>query len=589
MKISGKSNTKQWRITIRNKLLVTSLAILIIPALLVGSMSIWVSARESDLQMENNLRNTVHMTAELIVSFEDAVKKGALRKEEAQEKMKQLLLGPKHPDGTRTINSNIDIGEHGYFFVLNDQGDLVAHPTQEGEKFWDKQTSDGFYHIRDMLQKGQLPGGGVTVYRWPLPDSKVEAMKIAYSLRDPNWGWTIVAGSYIKDYNAGQQRIVQGTVYTLLGCIIAGGIIVILFSLRLTRPIVRLTLLAKQVAAGDLSQRAIAIHNRDEIGDLYASFQTMHSRLRDLTEGLLSHANALSSASRDLSVTFGETTVAADQISVSAQEVALSNESQKRSLQESTNAMEELSASAQRIASTSSIALEASQVTLSHAEQGNELITQSTDQMLAVSTTVGALALIVNQLNERSHQIGEIIDAMSSISSQTNLLALNAAIEAARAGEEGKGFAVVADEIRNLAERSKKSALVVTELIQAILTDINKASAAMDQGEQEVQSGVDSIRHSGEAFRRILVATRSAVYHVQETSAAAEQISARSQEFNASLQEIDHMAVRSDYLAQTISTATAGQLLAMEEISALADSMNRISEEMLLLVKHFKL
>nr|WP_286154973.1 methyl-accepting chemotaxis protein [Bacillus sp. FJAT-27264] len=251
--------------------------------------------------------------------------------------------------------------------------------------------------------------------------------------------------------------------------------------------------------------------------------------------------------------------------------------------------MEQLSASAQRITSTSSTAFEASQVTLSHAEHGNGLITKSADQMLAVSTTVGKLSLIINQLNERSHQIGEIIDAMTAISSQTNLLALNAAIEAARAGEQGKGFAVVADEIRKLAERSRTSAMEVTELIQVILIDINKAATAMDQGDQEVQIGVDSIRHSGEAFQRILLATRSAVYHVQETSAAAEQISASSQEFNASLQEIDRMAVWSNDLAQTISTSTAEQLTTMEEISASADSMSQISEEMLLLVKQFKL
>jgi methyl-accepting chemotaxis protein len=589
MKTQTKPNTRQWRFTIRNKLLVISFAILIIPALLVGSMSIWVSARESDAQTETNLRNTVHMAAELIVSFDYAVIKGTLRKEEAQEKMKQLLLGPMQPDGTRTINTNIDIGKHGYFFILNDQGDLVAHPTQEGESFWDKQTIDGFYHIRDMLQKAQKPGGGVTVYRWPLPNSEANAMKIAYSLRDPNWGWTIVAGSYIKDYNAGQQHIVQGTVYTLLGCIAVGGIIVILFAMRLTRPIVQLTQQAKQVAAGDLSQKVNAIHSRDEIGDLYASFQIMHSRLRELTQGLLSHADALSSASRDLSVTFGETAAATNRISASTQEVALSNETQKSSLLASTHAMEELSASAHRIASTSSTAFEASQATLSHAENGNSMIAQSADQMLAVSTTVGDLSLIVNQLNERSHQIGEIIDAMTNISSQTNLLALNAAIEAARAGEEGKGFAVVADEIRKLAERSRKSAMEVTEMIQAILADINKAATAMEQGEQEVQTGVESIRRTGESFQRILVATRSAVYHVQETSAAAEQICASSQEFNASLQEIDHMAVRSNDLAQAISSATVGQLTAMEEISASADSMSRISEEMLLLVKRFKL
>ncbi|WP_312115031.1 hypothetical protein [Brevibacillus reuszeri] len=43
------------------------------------------------------------------------------------------------------------------------------------------------------------------------------------------------------------------------------------------------------------------------------------------------------------------------------------------------------------------------------------------------------------------------------------------------------------------------------------------------------------------------------------------------------------MAFRSNDLAQTISIATARQLASMEELSASAESMRRISEEKLLL------
>ncbi|OBZ15781.1 hypothetical protein A7975_30500 [Bacillus sp. FJAT-26390] len=79
------------------------------------------------------------------------------------------------------------------------------------------------------------------------------------------------------------------------------------------------------------------------------------------------------------------------------------------------------------------------------------------------------------------------------------------------------------------------------------------------------------------------------MHHVQQTSAASEQISASSQELNASLLEIDHMAVRSNDLAQRISGSAADQLAFTEEIAASAESMNRISEDMLQLVQRLKL
>ena len=83
---------------------------------------------------------------------------------------------------------------------------------------------------------------------------------------------------------------------------------------------------------------------------------------------------------------------------------------------------------------------------------------------------------IIEELERRAQDIGEITKTVSRISDQTNLLALNAAIEAARAGDHGRGFAVVADEVRALAETSDASAQQVQALAEAIQTDVGGAS-----------------------------------------------------------------------------------------------------------------
>lgn len=79
----------------------------------------------------------------------------------------------------------------------------------------------------------------------------------------------------------------------------------------------------------------------------------------------------------------------------------------------------------------------------------------------------------IEELEDKSQHITDIISTITKISSRTNLLALNASIEAARAGEAGKGFAVVADEIRSLAEQTKEASENIRQLIIEIQTKIN--------------------------------------------------------------------------------------------------------------------
>jgi len=198
-------------------------------------------------------------------------------------------------------------------------------------------------------------------------------------------------------------------------------------------------------------------------------------------------------------------------------------------------------------------------------------------QMGRISGTVESTSSIIKQLGERSKQIGDIVTAITDISSQTNLLALNAAIEAARAGEHGKGFAVVADEVRKLAEQSQDSAAKIKELIERTQEDTKQSIQSMMNVVHEVQAGTLDVNEAGVAFKKILEAEILVAEQIHEVSAISEQMSANSQEVSASVQEVQAIATQSSEGAQTIVTASREQLASMEEISESAKIRNTIN------------
>lgn len=575
-------------LNIRKKMLLFCLFLLLVPSTVIATVSYYAATGETDILIRKNLENSVELMIQNMDQLNALVESGQLSLEQAQEQVKILMLGEKQADGTRPINPEIDLGENGYYYVLDEQGTLLAHPSIEGENLWDNKTSDGFYYIQDVIQQG-LSGGGFTFYQWPLPGSEREATKITYALSYPEWGWIVVAGSYLQDYNTGETRILLTTAVTLVSCVVLGSLAIYLFSNHMARPLRAIAAAARRLAEGDLTDTQVAVRNRDEIGELAADFNRMGENLAAIVRQVVDSSEKVSQESQALQASIQEVTVASRQIAAATEQIASGMESQSISAEQSSRAMEELAAGIQRVAESSSIAHESSLHSEEVAKRGFDLISQAIGRMQAVHQSVSELDRMIDSLLERSQEIDQIVAAITNIASQTSLLSLNAAIEAARAGEQGKGFTVVANEVKKLAEMTKNSSEQISQLILSVQEEIAAASQSMTVSMEQFQEGFAVLEETGAAFENIMNAVNGVVGQIQDASAAAQQMSASAQEITASLQELDRIVNQSAEHAEEISASTEGQIASMEEIAQTSESLNQMASTLSGMVHRFKI
>lgn len=377
-----------------------------------------------------------------------------------------------------------------------------------------------------------------------------------------------------------RNRLALMVTMIAIAIIALGAFCALLIARHIVRPIHEVLEHVQEVSAGNLAVKPIKITSGDEIGELSGAINTMTDSLRKLIRQVEDAGEHINASSEELTAGAERAAEAANQIAASITTVAEGSDRQAEAIADTDSIVVQLSAGIQQVAANAGAVSGQAAQSVDAAQEGRKSVDQAICQMRTIEATVSESAGVVTRLGERSHEIGQIVAAITGIAEQTNLLALNAAIEAARAGEQGRGFAVVADEVRKLAEQSGEAAKQIAQMIAEIQGETDRAVQAMNNGAAEVKHGTAAVDAAGKSFADIFGAIHEISEQMREVSTVMEEMAKGSEQIVSSMQDIDKLSKESASQAQNVAAATQEQSATTQEIAAASEALAKLAEEL---------
>ena len=387
---------------------------------------------------------------------------------------------------------------------------LRIHPTAAGKK-----VLEAYPDAKDFLtQLASAPDGYVRDAFPLLNPSKVDSWAV---MRKSNSG----AGWFVAEVPEAESMAQYWRNMRIIWALLAATAVLLgagLFWLvrrTVSRPLGELTTAVTAVAHGDLT-RSFHTTRQDEIGTLVNEVEGMRQRYLDILSQVREAVENVGTASSE--------------IASGNQDLSVRTEQTASNLQRTASSMDQLTGTVKQSADA--------------ARQANQLANTAAQVAARGGSVVGEVVSTMNEINQSSRKIADIVGVIDSIAFQTNILALNAAVEAARAGEQGRGFAVVASEVRSLAQRSAEAAREIKALIGASVEKVESGSRQVQTAGHTMDEIVGSVQRVSDIIGEITAASREQSEGIDEVNGAIGQLDQMTQQ-NAALVEQSAAAAES--------------------------------------------
>ncbi|SFD40255.1 methyl-accepting chemotaxis protein [Bacillus sp. OV194] len=385
------------------------------------------------------------------------------------------------------------------------------------------------------------------------------------------------------------KGMITFSMVALIILVLGSLVLSIIMTRRIVDPLKRITENAGEVANGNLAVQGVTVRTNDEVYELNQSFGQMIDNLRAVITQVGNGSGQVAASAEQLMASADETMKGSELITASIQQVSEGAENQTKMSDESVRSVEHSKNAVEQISENAALVLELAENASEQTQQGSALVHDTLQQMDSIHHSVAGTDQALNDLSQRSVEIGSILNIINDIAEQTNLLALNAAIEAARAGDAGKGFAVVANEVRKLADQTRKSVLDISAMTKHIQEETKNTVTSINDVKEKVDSGLEIAQKTNESFTTILNAIIQVTQQIKEISATSQKINEEVSQVSGHVAEMSNVAGTTSASAMEVVAASEEQLASMEEVNAAATSLTNLAEELQDIVSKFKL
>lgn len=455
-----------------------------------------------------------------------------------------------------------------YVYVVNENGTIVYHP--DGSKIGKSVENEVVKQAVQDVKDGREVKSGVRIY-----DYRGQVKYVALYVSTYQKFMLIVSANE-SEVLAPVTKMNRMGIVSLVGTVVIGLIIGVIFSGAIVKPIVRMTNFANRLSSMNFSDHETGqklFARKDEIGAMSRALEYLRTEVADVVREVREQSGLLLEASNHVHDSASETATTMQQLDSAVGEIADGASSQAGDTQLATEKVVNMGDMVEQTANQVDDLMKYA----TRMQQSGQGATEALEQLEQVNGQamqyIHVIAEQTDTTNASASKIHEAASMITEIAEETNLLSLNASIEAARAGEQGRGFAVVAAQIQKLAEQSNESAKEISEIIRVLMEDSQKAVSIMDDVKEIFKKQSEHVDNTKQAFDEIQK-------NVEQSIAGMSAIDEKTKQLDHERSGVIDIVQNLSAIAQENAASTEETSASVTEVKAISDQLSEEADSL---------